>query len=596
MSYQTAAASIQPAPGEILNTSKETTTTEQEQQQQEELSGTAREKYRFALRKKKPVFYTLLLFLLFCVIALIIYSPALNAPFFLDDEINILRVSSIHLTEFSFGNLFRAAIDSHLGTRPVANMSFALNYYWGEKNTVGYHVVNDLIHALNGVLLYLLVHATLSLPAMLKRYGPSGLLPLGIALLWLVNPVHVQSVTYIVQRMNSLATLFYILTLLLYVNGRLSRDRVKKWSLFALGAITGLLGLGSKEITATLPFFIFLYEWLFLQNQDMKWLRYHLKFVGIVVAVFIIIAFIFLGANPLEGIFAGYKNNPDVVFTPLERVMTEFRVVIFYLSQLLFPHPSRLNLYHTVFISNSLISPLTTILSFFFIVGAIGLAIYLRKRNPLIFFSIIWYFGNLVIESTVIPLQIIFEHRSYLPSMFVFVLLGVLWCRYIKKRVAHIAILCFLISVCGFWTFERNKVWSNEITFWKDVTQKSPLESQPYNNLGNIFARQGKFVDAALYYAKSLRVDPRNWMTHHNYGLTLEQLGKLDEAIFQYNAALQINPDYPVTHYHLGKLLAQKQNFQQAVLHLSVANRLAPGKYPDIPGKIKIYQQWGGRQ
>lgn len=529
-----------------------------------------------------------MLFLLFTFIVFALYWPALNAPFILDDEPNIVNAAAIHLNELSTQNLLRAGFDSHLSARPVANISFALNYYWGGLNTLGYHIVNDLIHALNGLLLYFLITTTLSRPAMRKKYGPPGLIPLGVALLWLVSPVHIQSVTYIVQRMNGLASLFYISTILLYVHARLSDNKVRKRLFFTMACITGLFGLGSKEIAATLPVFIFLYDRFFLQDQEIRW-RQHLKLAGLVLVLFVVFAFIFIGSNPFRVILSGYNNY---TFTLYERVITEFRVIVFYLSQLLFPHPSRLNLYHTVFTSSSILTPPTTLFSFLFIAGALGAAFSLVRRNPLVSFSIFWFFGNLVIESTVIPLQIIFEHRSYLPSMFLFILLAVLWCQYVKRRLVHLGVLCLLLAICGFWTFERNTVWSNAITFWSDASQKSPLESQPYNNLGIIYARQGNSAEAARYYTKGLQLDPANWMAHFNYALLLDKLDDLNGAIFHYNAALQLYKNLPQAHYRLALIFVDKQQYRQAIKHLEIVNRIAPGKYPDVSGKLMVYREW----
>jgi hypothetical protein len=145
--------------------------------------------------------------------------------------------------------------------------------------------------------------------------------------------------------------------------------------------------------------------------------------------VLAIVALMYLGTHPVEKILSGYKARD---FTPAQRVLTQFRVVIFYITLLIFPHPSRLNLDHDFPISNSLIDPVTTILSIGVIVGLMGLAIYKGKKERLLSFCILWFLANLVIESSVIGLEIIFEHRMYLPFMLLSLMAVTLAYRYIK--------------------------------------------------------------------------------------------------------------------------------------------------------------------
>ena len=161
-----------------------------------------------------------------------------------------------------------------------------------------------------------------------------------------MHPLHTQSVAYIVQRMTSLTTLFYLLALVCYSDARLSTTATRKHILLALCAVSGLLALGTKEIAATLPVFIFLYEWFFFQELKPDWLRRRLPALAGVCVAFGLIVLIFSGfENPVERIFAPYAGGG---LTAWQRVMTQFRVVVFYISLLFWPAPSRLNLDHDV--------------------------------------------------------------------------------------------------------------------------------------------------------------------------------------------------------------------------------------------------------
>ena len=195
--------------------------------------------------------------------------------------------------------------------RPVAYISFALNYYLHQYDVLGYHLVNILIHVTTGILLYLFVKTTLSLPSLRSRYESYRWTPFITALIWLVHPIQTQSVTYIVQRMNSMAAMFYVLSLLLYARARLVEEKRQKWALFGCCILAGILSLGSKEIGATLPFFIFLFEWFFFQDLSWSWVkRYSFPLIIIVV-----IGFVYLGIHPLETILTTYETRDFTLTT-----------------------------------------------------------------------------------------------------------------------------------------------------------------------------------------------------------------------------------------------------------------------------------------
>ena len=167
------------------------------------------------------------IFLLFFVLGSLIYSNTLKSPFVFDDVPNITENASLRLTELSFSQAAQAAFRSYDPKRPVANLSFALNYYFHQYDVTGYHVVNVAVHILSGIFLYLFILVTLEVSA--HKDKPSSVLWIALfaSLIWFVHPVQTQSVTYIVQRMNSLSAMFYILSLLLYVHGRLSGAKNK---------------------------------------------------------------------------------------------------------------------------------------------------------------------------------------------------------------------------------------------------------------------------------------------------------------------------------------------------------------------------------
>ena len=234
--------------------------------------------------------YETLLLALAAVVVIVIYSGTLTTPFIFDDLNNILDNPHIRIPSVNLHNLVWAGFHSPEKYRPVANISFALNYYFNGTNVVGYHLINILIHLATGMFLYGLAKATLCTPALNKSGQPYGWIAFFTAFIWLVHPLQTQSVTYIVQRMNSMAAMFYVLSMLLYVKFRLAPGTGKKWLLICGCAAAGLLALGTKQIAATLPLFIILYEWYFFQDFSRRWARRHAPTLAGLLLLLIIIA------------------------------------------------------------------------------------------------------------------------------------------------------------------------------------------------------------------------------------------------------------------------------------------------------------------
>ena len=514
-----------------------------------------------------------LLALFFTVLVFLIYSNTLHSPFVFDDLQRIFKNPDIRLTKLSLTDIVQAGFKGLSPNRPIVYISFALNYFFHQYDVMGYHLVNILIHLSNGILLYFFVKTTLSLPVLRLTRESQKLIPCFTALIWLVHPIQTQSVTYIVQRMNSMEAMFYLLSIFLYAKARLAAPKIKRIFLFTGSVFAGLLAIGSKEIAATLPFFIFLYEWYFFQDLNYIWIRRRFFIIGGLLVFLAVAAFMYMGASPLDRLLSSYERRD---FTLTQRVLTEFRVVIFYLSLLLFPHPSRLNLSHDFLLSNSIIDPVTTLLSIFAIIGMTILAFYLARKERLLSFCILWFFGNLVIESSVISLEIIFEHRTYLPSMLLSLLFAMLIQHYLKPNQLRVPVVCILVVIFSLWTFERNSVWKSNVTLWRDIVEKSPGISRPHNNLGIYLMQQGKIDEAIIHFNKALQIKPHDTIPHNNLGNAMKKQGKIGEAIIHYRKALKIRPSNAKAHNNLGAVLLQEDNINEAMSHFNKALQIDP--------------------
>jgi len=538
-----------------------------------------------------------LLLFLFFIFVVIIYSNSIKGPFVFDDTINIRDNPKIRLTKLTFNGIIRAGFESPCRHRPVANISFALNYYINRYDVACYHLVNIMMHITTGMILFYFFKTTLGLlsvhnlnPLFEKNASPnkrnllihksiksSKLMSQGFidstsngilfisyfsAFIWLVHPVQTQTVSYIVQRMNCMAAMFYILSLLLYVKARLANFKEKKLAFYFGCILSGILSLGSKEIAATLPFFIFLYEWYFFQKLSRKWLKRNAIYFLLLSVMIVFAALFYLGSHPIKGILSGYSHRE---FTLWQRVLTEFRVVNYYISLIIFPHPMRLNLLHDFPISHSFINPITTLLSFIAISGMIVAAIWLAKRERLLSFSLLWFMGNLVIESSVLGLEIIFEHRVYLPSMFFILMLVSLVYRFANSKWIGYFLLCAVVIVFSVWTYQRNIVWSDDVSLWEDSVAKSPHKSRQHYNLGVVLASKGNFDDAIEHYLKALKIKPDYIEAYYNLGNALARKGDDKAALYNYRKALQLNPEIFQLYYNIARILYNQGKVGEAI-------------------------------
>ena len=313
-------------------------------------------------------------------------------------------------------------------SRPIGFLSFALNYHFHRLDVWGYHLVNLAIHIVNAVLVWWLVMLTMATPVMrdqpIARH--KGAMALFTALLFVSHPLATQSVTYIVQRLASLATLFYLLSLALYVKGRLGEDNKDKrvFFFYAGSILCAVLGMLTKEIVFTLPFALVLYEFSFIKTDT--W-RIDLKDRGIqipaiILGIFVVLFFLNFSFDIFKPIPPLLYQGYDYPITAWEYLLTQFSVILTYIR--LFIVPVNQNLDYDYPISHSLFE-WHTVFGMLSLAGILFLGIFLFRRYRLISFGIFWFFLTLSVESSIIPISqnVIFEHRTYLPSFGFFLVL-----------------------------------------------------------------------------------------------------------------------------------------------------------------------------
>jgi tetratricopeptide (TPR) repeat protein len=537
---------------------------------------------------RKVVFTMLAL----AIVIFSIYSNSLNCSWHFDDEPNITSNPNLHMRELSWDSIRHAIFSDrnnpHIPYRPVACFSIALNYYFGGLDVFGYHLVNIFIHLLSSIFLFLFIYHTLNLPSLKTQYAPQSYsIALLATILWAINPVQTQAITYVVQRMASMAGMFYIMSMFFYLRARIQQPRCKKVLFLILCLISFVLAFGSKENAVMLPVSIFLYEILLLQQITGQTIRKYGKVFFIILAGILLVgfAYTYIQGGTIFSFLNGYENRP---FTLVQRVLTEARVIIFYISLLLYPVPNRLSITHSFQVSTSLFDPISTFFSIVLITGATWYAIYSAKKRPLYSFVILFFFFNHAIESSVLPLELIFEHRNYIPSMpfFVPVAIGFYYVfnRYKDKTSMKYILLSFMVLVIvglGHSTFLRNYAWKTDRSLWSDAIEKAPDSFRAYHNLGKYYHDNGYTQKAVSAYKKALMspvVHRKNEMavTYYNLGKIYSDLGDYTKARYFYERSMNINPEFQPAYNDFAAVLDREGKHQLAHDYLLKALRLNP--------------------
>ncbi len=371
--------------------------------------------------------------------------------------------------------------------RPIAMATFGLEAWWHGLEPAFSRVVNLLIHATTGLLLFLTARLWIT-----RWYRSSFserrvvLLAAIVAIVWLIHPFNLTSVAYLIQRMNALSALFTISAILVYSWERYRQsNRSGRWPRTII-AITffGLLGILSKENAVLLPVYLlviegFVFRWEARHPRDSVVAR---GFVYVSLAIAFFLVFGYMLTDPER--FFDYA----IPFTIDERFLTEFRVLAWYLYMLLAPDIGQMSLFHDGFpVSTGLFSPWTTVLAIGFWSALVAIGWRLRKTYPWLAFGLFWFLGGHLLESTVLPLELVYEHRNYLPGFGVLlaaVMLGQQLLRNLNVKPAlQMGIVAALIGVLALSTHVRAYRWSDDLQ-----AQLAGLQQQTNSPRANIIA------------------------------------------------------------------------------------------------------------
>lgn len=461
--------------------------------------------------------------ILLCLLVVSSYSNTFHSPPILDDYHSFILQQDVSVKEWSSESILRLGQTVFGWARWIPMLSFALDRWVGGGSIVVFHVTNTLIHLLCLLAVVFLAY-NLFQAAPEEKIGSDSLSNTMVAVLvaglWALNPVQTNAVTYIVQRMASIQALFFILSVAFYVLGRrIQRAEgklVRALPSFLAASIAALMAFLSKENSLMLPVMILVTEtWFFTPDLlSAVWnrlLRFRKIEWGLGVFTLIGLGVLWVKAGP--DLSAGYAIRH---FTMMERLLTQTRIVVWYLSLLIWPVPSRLSIEHDVVLSTSLIDPPATLAATLFLLLLAWAAIRFRRQAPLITYGVAWFFLNLVIESSIVPLELVFEHRLYLPSVGWTLAVTCVLIRVFRRLLTgrterDFAVItgcafALLISGLSLLTFVRNEAWHSSISINLDTVLKAPNHPRAHANLAVALGSNGLYEQAIEEAEEAIRL------------------------------------------------------------------------------------------
>jgi tetratricopeptide (TPR) repeat protein len=460
--------------------------------------------------------------------------------------------------------------------RPLLNLTLAVNYACGGTSVWGYHAVNLAIHIAAALILLGILRQTFLLPAVREYFGgAANFVALAITLLWTLHPLQTESVTYIVQRAQSLSSAFFLLTLYCAIRSAAS-SKPAAW--YVAATLACLLGMATKEIVVTAPLVVLLYDRTFLAGSFGRALRQRWALYLGLAATWSLLAGLVVSTGLLT-----HRAEVDVP-SPWIYACTQPGVILYYLRLCVSPHPLCLEYHWPLARTAGSILPAALAVGALLAATAWGLAVRRSWAFPLACFVLL-----LAPTSSIIPLRgAAAEHWLYLPLAPVLTLLVLAACaagraavfRGVgRNRAATVLAGCLAIVAAiplGILTFCRNADYSSEISIWEDTVAKAPHNELAHNNLGGAMATQGRLDEAIAEFRKAIELNPHYAMGHSNLGAALNRKGYSDEGIAQCRWALEIKPNDADAHYNLGIIYLDQGRLAEAIASFQEALRAKP--------------------
>ena len=545
--------------------------------------------------------------LFIAVFSIAIYANTLQNGFLYDDAYTVVNnrfIKSLNnLPQLLTKDYF--VLSTETTYRPMVTLTYFIDHAVYGLKPWGFHLTNIMIHAANGILLYIFL--ALLLKGTIK--------PFIISLLFVANPVLTEAVNAVSFREDLLCFLFYIGALILYLKSRAnsflkieienvntrnipsphpnplpSRESGNLRMAYFFSCLLYFLALLSKEMALTFPLVICCYEWIYRGNKN--WLQ---SFLTPRNAGYLIITFLYIYLR--FSIFQYPVEEAIPQWDIVDRLLTIPLLIINFLKLTLFPVSLSV-----VYNFSPIHSPFSTgfTLSSIVVISLIALAFIIKRREKVVTFGILFFFLTLIPVYNIIPLfNLLAERFLYIPSIGVAIVAGMIINSIAETQKSKlqnfqaVAVFVLIIATYSVGIITRNTVWRNGYSLWSDAVRKMPRSIASHNELGNAYLEKGQLDDAIREYRTALRMKPTTISYRFNLGKALQESGRLNEAVHVYSLALKLKPDYGEVHNSMGNIYISQGLIDKAVQEYKTASKLNP-KDP-IPhynlGKVYHYQR-----
>lgn len=467
-----------------------------------------------------------------------------------------------------------------VGGRPVLNLTLALNYAISGNEVWSYHVLNLVIHLAIAFLLFDSARRTMAFRPCEKGDDRATLWALGATLVWLVHPLQTESVTYIIQRAESLVTLFLVSTLYCFIR---SVSPGAGWFWRPASLVVCVLGMATKEVMVVAPLVVLLFDRAFVSGSLREaWTRRR-GYYGGLAGSWLVLAILVLGAKGRGG-SAGFGTDVTVV----DYLRTQCGALLHYGRLVIWPTPLVFD-YGTATVKSwgAAIGPALLVLGF------AGITLRALWRNSAAGFLGAAAFLIMAPSSSVVPIatQTMAEHRTYAASFAVLLLLLGGLSRMVGARALPVVWLALLpLSVI---TVQRNEVYRDAVRLWRVTVAQVPQNARAHFMLAHVLLQSGSAAEAIQEFKTSIQLLPDFVEARHDLGAALVRAGRVGEALDYFAKALEIHPTAR-THYAYASALAQVQREREAYEQYSRALALDPDLAEAYNNRANLILNRGG--
>lgn len=518
------------------------------------------------------------------LLVLVVYHRTLTYPFHFDGAARIQTNEALHTLGWA---------NFPTTTRSLVNLTWRLNYLADGGTLVGYHVGNIAIHITASLLLFGFVFQTLQLPKTAQRYRDQAALLAGaVALLWAIHPLQTQSVTYIVQRYESLMGMFFLLSLFCFVRGFTSKYY---WVWYVGSVVACTASVLCKEVAVVIPLVILWYDRAFLAETWGELLRNRWPvYLGLFASWLILaqVALIPMEQHDQHGTVVVHEvdfSGDEPVRTtvgPKEYLYSQAHAIPFYIQLTVLPMGQSLD--HGWRATYSLTEAIWPGL---LVVAGLALTIWCIFCAPRWSFVGACFFLILAPTSSILPIQdIVFEHRMYLPlaAVLTVIVFGIYeglrriapesssGSSHLSASQAMLVLLIVLVAVYGGVSIARNEVYRSDESMWQDVLAKNPKNARAWHGMAHAHIMHGEWAQAIPYIEKTIELHPE-YKFKDSYsesfmggGKKALEIGDLNMAAQMFDLAIKTNPNNAEAYVELAKV-THRQNPRKSVVLLKMA-------------------------